>query len=151
METSDAISGQSSILQDEKAKSGWLTALRVAAIKAGKAVVETDYGAGLTFFAQLCRAGEFIISRIPWLIVKLAALGIQKFLLVLIGPALLEHTDCDHVLLDDIADFGHDRRRIAPPFLEISALRVEHAAQLIDQESDVTTLAKHRCRCACRA
>jgi len=127
-----------------------LTALRFAAIQAGHAIVEVDHGTGLTLFAQYRRTRVVVIGRGRLPSIILGPFFLQERLLVLIGLGALDHTNRLHVLLDDIADLGDDRRRITTALFEITSLRVENAVHFIDQEGHVSTFAKHRRQNPCQ-
>ena len=113
-------------------------------MQAGQAIVEVDHGAGLTFFTPYRRTRVVVIglTRLP--AVVFTSLLPQELLLVLIRLGALEHADGLHVLLDNITDLGDDRWSVTPALFKISSLWVKHAVHFVNQEGDVSTLAKHR-------
>src|SRR6185437_3613411 len=71
------------------------------------------------------------------------ALLVHELLLMLIELRLAHQTYRLQMLLDDVAELGDDRWHELPARLPVAAARIEYGLQLVDQESDVTTLAKH--------
>ena len=78
--------------------------------------------------ARLFEFGTFRFDQLP---------------LIGIRPGLGEHADRNQVFLDDVTQFGDDRRHKFPAGLPVAAARIEYGLELIDEKSHVAAFAKH--------
>src|SRR5690606_13752775 len=126
-------------------------ALAVTADQASQATIHLHRRLGMTLAAQLGTGGIFL-GAVVTLCIGLtlgSTTGELGALLFQIGPLMLidlvlDQADMLEVLLQHIADLGHQRRAPATTALHVATLGIEHAAQLLDQEGAVAALAEHR-------